>query len=340
LALAGDCLSTPRFSQPGLRMMMPIVHGGPPPGERGGFLDDPAIARARGAPGPLGGQRGPPADACIQALCGKSKNIVRDVCCDSGNREHWSYVGEGQGCYDTVKRYEYVGDNRGAFEREEVLNKTSAWRVQGWLLCMLLFGVIGGAAYAAGRFYAKVSKADRFDCDGQDAATRSTWSSEQSNWCCNERGICQSTMSTGVSDATLGVGAPQAPGQAAVASDPTAAGEPTLAPMPATTPPLIAESTPQPPPLAPKAPAVPASLPPATTASPNGVAGAPQDKCNYDGVLFAANLVEWNPPVWKYDQESNTCSALRAGSSSWEKLAFSTQAACLSACASNGQGGP
>jgi len=293
---------------------MPIVHGGLSQNEISGFLDDPAVAAARPAK---------PADACIQAICGKGKNIVRDVCCESGSKEQWSYVGEGRGSYDTVKRYEYVGDNRGAFEKEEVLQKETTWRFSCWLVCLLTVGAIGGAAFAAGRFYAKVTKADPFNCTSQDAATRNMWSAEQADWCCERHAVCPS----GTDSTNLHLGVQQASGQTALASETAPSNQPMPTPVQSTTPPLVAAGTPDPPP--PTLLAKAAAEPQAT--------GPPNDKCNYDGVLFAANLVKWDPPVWKYSQESNTCSALRAGSSSWEKLAFTTQAECLSTCAGSAE---
>mmetsp|Transcript_17651 Transcript_17651/g.44670 ORF Transcript_17651/g.44670 Transcript_17651/m.44670 type:complete len:304 (-) Transcript_17651:47-958(-) len=292
-----------------------MAASGPRQNGTNGFLDDPGVGRATGG--------AKPSDACLQALCGKGKHVVRDILCESGNKEQWSYVGEGRGSYDTVKHYEYVGDNRGAFEKEGVPQEGKTWRFSGWLASLLLFGAIGGAAFAAGRFYAKVTKADRFTCESQDVAARSMWSAEQADWCCESKGVCPSTMAP----TTSHVGVQQAPGQTALTSETAPSTQPMPTPLQSTTPPLVAAGTPDPPP--PTLLAKAAAEPQAT--------GPPNDKCNYDGVLFAANLVKWDPPVWKYSQESNTCSALRAGSSSWEKLAFTTQAECLSTCAGSAE---
>merc|ERR1712083_465766 len=69
-----------------------------------------------------------------------------------------------------------------------------------------------------------------------------------------------------------------------------------------------------------------------TSATPDKQVGDPERLCKYDGVMMTRDLKQFNPPLWKYDQEKATCVAIRSGSSAWEKIGFMSKDACLKKC--------
>mmetsp|Transcript_88704 Transcript_88704/g.284778 ORF Transcript_88704/g.284778 Transcript_88704/m.284778 type:complete len:148 (-) Transcript_88704:98-541(-) len=136
-----------------------------------------------------------------------------------------------------------------------------------------------------------------FDCSTTDVVAQACWGADQQAWCCEHRGVCLSRASS-------------------VASAPLL-----WQPLPAAT---TTTAAPPPPP--------PPALEFAEAVAGRSTEEATHGRCDYGNVLFAASMVQWDPPVWKYSSESGTCSALRAGSNSWEDIAFKTEAACLAKC--------
>jgi len=264
-------------------------------------------------------------DACLRALCGKGNSPLRNVFCDpegARQEDEWAFVGEGLGCYDVVKRYEYVGYGEGNFERNEiVLHSGTCLKTRGLLTCTVLGLIL--LAYFTGNLVAQLTQgpsarlpvpglpsggesctqlaSDAYNCCVQDASARRIWAPAQQSWCCQNKDVACDARSPSAASRSQ-------PRGMTVQVDPA--------------------------PVAPKPNADSAH---AAAHEEHDEHHGP-NRCVYDGVVFDANIVQWDPPVWKYTAGIGTCAPMRAGSRTWAQVAFPTEAECMRVCAPHHDG--
>lgn len=108
--------------------------------------------------------------------------------------EDWAYVGAGQGNFDKVENYRYVG-NGGSFDKEQVV-MYSRWRMRLWV--MMVCGIVNVALVGAAYWYFNVqlpgefdqvssqniATSFAFDCDAGFWNWKRGWSEAKKRWCC------------------------------------------------------------------------------------------------------------------------------------------------------------
>mmetsp|Transcript_8576 Transcript_8576/g.19520 ORF Transcript_8576/g.19520 Transcript_8576/m.19520 type:complete len:296 (-) Transcript_8576:148-1035(-) len=112
-------------------------------------------------------------------VCGHRDARTQDFPADGDDR------GE-RGQYELVRTYDYVGENRGDYEKEVTLVHLG-YKLRNWVLacvgCSILLAILGTAflIHAA-------QQGDAFDCDTGLDHWRHQLSNEQKSWCCKNKG--------------------------------------------------------------------------------------------------------------------------------------------------------
>mmetsp|Transcript_11684 Transcript_11684/g.22634 ORF Transcript_11684/g.22634 Transcript_11684/m.22634 type:complete len:477 (+) Transcript_11684:164-1594(+) len=135
----------------------------------------------------------PPQNNCL-GCCTQDRNEDQPV--------GWSYVGEGRGKYQQVDHFDFVGEGSGDYEQETIQVRKNLWFRNfclGTLCCatlsmalvsLLYLGLRYNAATPSGSSYQVVASPnrpgtyERYDCLMGLESWRTSWSTEQKEWCC------------------------------------------------------------------------------------------------------------------------------------------------------------
>jgi len=102
----------------------------------------------------------------------------------------WTYVGEGKGAFTQQQVYNFVGEQRGSFDKHET--KTySHWRPRLCTLVLLGIAAVALAVFALVQYLTLGSATDASTCGAQDCLCgfHTGWEDDKKVWCCQNHGM-------------------------------------------------------------------------------------------------------------------------------------------------------
>lgn len=133
---------------------------------------------------------------------GETELVPGAFCCQESGMVsmNWAYVGHGNGAFQSVRMYSYVGQGRGSYELEEVVIP-ARWNMQkicigvsclAVLLVVLALVVRAGVGHLRGTGNAAQPSVDvasvSYDCETGYDNWALLWTDAQKGWCCMKYG--------------------------------------------------------------------------------------------------------------------------------------------------------